>query len=109
MVVVDKGSVGTGTVTFDVSAGSKQKLTVTGSLTIAFSTWPTTGTYGECEIQLVNGGSATITWPTVSWYKGDGTNSTTFSSMSVTLASSGVNWVAVWSEDAGSTLYGRAI
>lgn len=107
--LVDKGSVGTGTVTFDVSAANKQKLTVTGSLTIAYSTWPASGTYGEVEVMLVNGGAGTITWPTVSWYKGDGTSSTTFSTMGVTLQASGTNWVAVWSVDGGTTLYGRAI
>jgi hypothetical protein len=74
--VTDKGSVGTGTVTFSVNADpsyiSEQKLTVTGNLTIAFSNWPSSGTYGEVEIQLVNGGSATITWPTINWPIGGG-------------------------------------
>jgi hypothetical protein len=106
--LVAKGSVGTGTVTFDVSAANKQSLTVTGSLTVAYSNWPASGTYGEVEVQLTNGGSATITWPTVSWLKGDGTNSTTFSTMGVTLYTSGVNFVIVWSTDGGTTLYGRA-
>lgn len=108
LVQTDKGSVGTGTVTFDASVAAKQKLTVTGSLTVAFSNWPASGTYGEVEIMLVNGGSATVTWPTVSWLKGDGTNSTTFSTMGVTLYSSGTNHVIVWSWDGGTTLYGRA-
>jgi hypothetical protein len=113
LIQTDKGSVGTGTVTFDASANAvngktKQKLTVTGSLTVAFSNWPATGKYGEVEIQLVNGGSATVTWPTVSWLKGDGTNSTTFSTMGVTLYTSGVNSIMLWSYDAGTTVYGRA-
>ena len=105
--LVDKGTVGTGTVTFDVSVSSKQKLTVSGALTIAFSGWPGAGAYAQIEIELVDGGT-NVTWPTVSWMKGDGTSSTTFSSMGVTLASSGTNWVIVWSTDGGSTLYGIA-
>jgi hypothetical protein len=86
----------------------KQKLTVTGSLTIAFSNWPTSGDYGECEIELVNGGAGTITWPTVHWLVGDGTTSTTFGNMNVTLQASGTNWVIVWTTDGGTTLYGKA-
>ncbi len=107
-LLVDKGSVGTGTVTFDASAARKQKLTVTGSLTIAFSNWPSSGTSGEVEIELVNGAAGTITWPTVHWLKGDGTNSTTFSTMGVTIYASGTNFVSIWTSDGGTTLYGRA-
>jgi hypothetical protein len=105
---VDKGSVSSGTVTFDASASMKQKLTVGGNLTAAFTGWPTSGTYAEVEIQLVNGGAFTVTWPTVNWLKGDGTSATTFSTMGVTLQSSGTNFVIVWSSDGGSTLYGSA-
>jgi hypothetical protein len=105
---LDKGSIGTGTVTFNASLNTKGKLTVTGALTVAFSSWPASGSYGEYEIQLVNGGSAAVTWPTVNWLKGDGTSSITFTDMSVALQTSGTNWVIVWSTDGGSTLYGRA-
>jgi hypothetical protein len=103
----DKGSVGSGTVTFTVSDDAKQKLTVTGALTIAFAGWPTTGNYAECEIELVNGGT-NVTWPTVNWAVGDGTTSTTFADTGITLASSGTNHVVVWSTDGGTTLYGVA-
>jgi hypothetical protein len=107
---VDKGTNSTGgaTITFDVSAGRKQKLTIGANTTIAFSNWPSSGTYGEVEIELVNGGSATITWPTINWVVGDGTYSTTFADQGVTLQSSGTNVVIVWSTDGGTTLYGVA-
>ena len=104
----DRGNSGTATITLDVSVATKQKLTITGTTTIAYSNWPASGTYGEIELMLVNGASSTVTWPTVSWLKGDGTNSTTFSTMGVTLYSSGTNFVIVWSTDGGTTLYGRA-
>src|SRR5262245_11665079 len=108
-VQVDKGTVNSGTVTFVVSAGTKQKLTVGGALTIAFSDWPTSGTYGEVEIQLVNGGIG-VTWPgAIKWLIGDGTNSTTFGDMGVTLQNAATNWVLVWSTDNGTSIYGRAI
>ena len=98
---------GTGTVTFNVSDDAKQKLTVTGALTIAFSGWPTTGNYAECEVELVDG-STNVTLPTVNWAVGDGTTSTTFADTGITLASSGTNHLIVWSTDAGTTLYGVA-
>jgi len=107
--IVDKGTVSSGTVTFDVSAAMRQRLQVGGALTVAFSNWPASGKWGECMIALVNGGSATITWPTVNWHVGDGTTSTTFSNMGITLATSGMNLVHVWTIDGGTTLYGRAI
>jgi hypothetical protein len=103
--VPDKGTVSSGTVTFSASI-PKQKLTVGGNLTIAYSSWP--AAYGEVEIQLVNGGAHTVTWPTINWVVGDGTTSTTFADMNVTLASSGTNHVMVWTWNGGTTLFGRA-
>jgi len=105
--VVDKGTINTGTVTFTASAGSKQKLTVGGPLTIAFTGWPVPGIYGEIEIQLVNAGVG-VTWPTVNWLVGNGASNTTFSAMGVTLVGSGSNWVVVWTTDGGTSIYGRA-
>jgi hypothetical protein len=104
----DKGSVSSGTVTFSAAVDGKQKLTVTGSLTIAFSNWASTGHYSEVEVMLVNGGSATVTHATVNWAVGDGTTSTTFSDTGITLASSGTNHLIVWTTDGGTTLYGVA-
>lgn len=103
----DKGTINSGVVTFDVSVSSVQKLTVGGALTVAFINWPVSGRYGEIEIELINGGT-NVTWPAINWLKGDGTNSTTFSSMGVTLNGSGTNWVIVWSTTGGSVLWGRA-
>lgn len=103
--VVDKGTVSSGTVTFSVAAGSRQRLQVGGALTIALSNKPTTA-WG-IEIELVNGGAAVITWPVVSWSKGDGTYSTTFSDMGVALLASGTNTVILWANAAG-TVFGKA-
>lgn len=105
---LDKGTVTSGTVTFNASKWQKYKLTVGGNLTIAFSSWLANG-YNEVQIQLVNGGSATLTWPSINWMKGDGTSSTSFASLGVTLQASGTNFVTVWSPDAGATLFGTAM
>ena|ERR1035437_4110545 len=104
----DLGTVTSGTATANVALSSEQKLTVGGNLTIAFSNWPSSGTYGEVEIELVNGGAHTITWPTINWRLGDGSSSTTFTDMNVTLQSSGTNFLMMWSTNGGTTLYGRA-
>ena len=56
-------SLGTGTHTFDYSAGRHQQLTVTGDITIAFSNFPS-GKTGLFMFDLVNAGAHTITWPT---------------------------------------------
>lgn len=106
---LDKGTITSGTVTFNLSTGgTKQKLTVGGALTVAFSGWPASGRYGEIEIDLVDGSAFTVTWPTVNWFVGDGTKSTTFAAMGVTLETSGHNSVMVWTYDGGTTLYGTA-
>jgi len=59
----DNGNSGAGTVTIDWRKGNKQKLTLTGSCTIAF-----TAPAGVCHVQLrlIQGGagSFTVTWPT---------------------------------------------
>lgn len=103
-----KGSVSTGTVTFARANGEKQTITVAGAQTWAFSGWPASGTYGELEIICTNAGAAAITLPTVQWLKGDGTTSTTFSSMGVTLQASGTNHFLFWTVNGGSTVFGRA-
>jgi len=102
---VDKGTVSTGTVSFDVQSATKQKLTVGGALTIALTNKPTND--WELEVDLTNGGSAAITFPTVNWLVGDGTTSTVFADMGVTLNAAGVNTLLFWGTGTGD-VYGRA-
>lgn len=105
----DKGTVVSGTVTFNYTDGSHQRLQVGGALTIATSTWPPTGTNGSMLVELVNGASATVTWPTVNWVKSDGTTTTTFASNGVTLQASGTDFFVLWTRDAGTTIYGKFV
>ena len=108
MAFLDKGNSGTTSQTLDYTAGSHQKLTVTGAFTLnAVSNWPPTGNLGEILLELTNGASSAVTWPTVNWVKSDGTTTTTFASNGVTLQSSGTDWVLLWSRDAGTTVYGK--
>ena len=67
--VVDQGLT-SGTITLDFSAGNFQKVTPAGSISLAFTNWPTTGTFGSIRfwIALTNTGytvSLPITTPGV--------------------------------------------
>jgi hypothetical protein len=104
--VAAKGSVTSGTVTFDATQNSAFTITNGGAQTWAFN-WGSG--YGEFEVIATNAGSAAITLPSgILWLVGDGTTSTTFSSQNVTLQASGVNHFLFWTPDGGTTVYGRA-
>lgn len=89
LVAVAKGNSGTSLVTFDYTAGSKQKSTATGNHTFAFSNWPPTGNEGVMHVEFTNYGAFTITPPTVTWHKPDGTTTTTLSAYFTALAAAG--------------------
>lgn len=107
----DKGTVSSGTVTFNIEGGNYQKLTVGGNLTLAFSNWAASGEHCAILLFLTNAGAHTITWPSINWLKADGTGDTdtSFSNTGYTLHSSGVDFVLVWTEDGGTTLYGKVV
>lgn len=108
-VMIDKGTVTTGTVTFTVSASSYQRLQVGGALIITTTGWPTANTYGEIMLELVNGASAAITWPTINWIRGDGTVTTTFANNGASLQVSGTDFITLWTRNGGTTIYGKII
>jgi len=62
-VQIADATLGTGTHTFDFSAGNVQKLTATGNITIVFSNVPVSK-YSTFVIYAVNWGAYTITLPT---------------------------------------------
>lgn len=105
-VFVDKGNSGTTAQVFDYTAGSEQKLTVTGAHTVTFTNFPPTGMAGGMKIQLVNPAAFVITWgTTINWIKSDRTTTTTFSSNGVTLLASGKMFAIIWYED--GAFYGK--
>lgn len=75
--------------------------TVTGGVTFSFSNVPSGATFiNGVLLKLVNGGSATVTWPaSVKWH----------SATAPTLTSSGTDVIALVSFDAGTTWYGNAL
>lgn len=114
VALVDKGTVSTGTVTFDVSAAEVQRLQVGGALTIAFSNWATAGNFSAIMVKLVNGGSATVTLPTINWQLPAGGFTTTFATYMTaigraSLQTSGTDFALFWTDDAATTLYGKLV
>lgn len=94
----------------DYVNGSHQRWTPnTGAQTLSITNWPPTGNLGEILIEGVNLGAATITWPTINWIKTDGTLTTTFASNGITLQASGIDFILLWTRDAGTTIYGKVI
>ena len=113
-VFLDRGTVSTGTVTFDYSAGSAQRLQVGGALTVALSNFPPAGNLGVIQLEFVNAGSAAVTFPTINWIQVNGTFTTSISTYLTNvgrnaLQTSGVDFVLLWSRDAGVTVYGKIL
>lgn len=92
-----------------VNGGHQRWAPNTGAQTLSIANWPPTGNLGELLIEGVNLGAATITWPTINWVKSDGTTTTTFSSNGVTLRTSGIDFVFLWTRDGGTTIYGKVM
>lgn len=65
--VVDKGSVSFGTVTFNLTEGNVQRLQVSGPVRLELSGFPPSGVFADLLVELVNGGSYTVTLPNVNW------------------------------------------
>lgn len=84
----------------------------TGVQALTISGWAASGTHSDLQIEGVNLGLATITWNAASpinWIKTDGSTTTTFSSNGVTLRTSGIDNVILWTRDGGTTIYGKII
>jgi len=95
--VVDSGNL-TGAVTFDLSAARFFYGTVTGDVTsITFSNTPATGKAVFVVLEITNGGSQTITWPSSIKWPGN---------IEPTLTSSGVDVLSFYTRDGGTTWRG---
>jgi hypothetical protein len=95
----------------DYANGSHQRWAPnTGAQTLTISNWPPVGNTGQLMIEGVNLGAVTLTWPTtINWIKSDGTMTNVFSQNGVTLQSSGIDFVLLWTRDSGATTYGRIV
>jgi hypothetical protein len=104
-------------VTFDRSAKSVWKLTVGGALTIATTGWPAAGNFGDLLIELVNGGSAAVTFTGINWIlPTTGAAAASFSAYltaigrsPASLQSAGTDWIYLWTTNGGTTINGKLL
>ena len=90
--IVAHGNTGTDAQEIDLADGSYHTMTVTGAFTISFTGWPT-GKVGSVIVKFVNGGSQVITWPGA------------IAGTDPVLQAAGTDFVTVWTDDDGTTLY----
>jgi hypothetical protein len=108
---------GGGTVAIDQSASNVFAATFSsGGVTWTMSNWPASGTYGEVQIEVINGGTATHTFPgAVKWVNPDGTLTTSFSTYmtnqrgTTTFQTSGTDFVCFWTRDGGANVYAKVL
>lgn len=85
----------------------------TGAQTLTITGWPATGSFASAVIEGINLGASTITWPSINWVNIDGTFTTSISAYltnaSITLQTSGIDFVVLWTRDGGTTIYGRIV
>lgn len=108
-VFADKGDSGTSAQVLDYSLAQHYRVKVTGVFALSMSNWQVSGLLAEMLIELVNGGAFAFTWPAINWVKADGSFTTSFASAGVTLQSSGIDWVLLWTRDEGATIYGKVM
>jgi hypothetical protein len=113
--IVDKGTVTTGTVICNLSNANVFRLQVGGPLTLTVTSWPASGLRLYAAFKLVNAGSSAVTiTPTINWVKPDGTFTTSIATYMTAigrtgLQTSGTDHMIWWSDDAGTTIYGKMI
>lgn len=91
------------------NGGVQRWAPATGAQSLTITGWPASGRQGTLWIEGVNLGAATISWPTINWVYSDGAISTTFPSSEITLRTSGIDFIMLWSRDGGTTIYGKVI
>ena len=88
----------TGSISIDRTNGEYQRLALTGNIILNISNWPAAGRYGRLVLEIVNGGTFTVTWPTAKWPAGG-----------VPVMSSGSDVYVFYSFDGGSTVYANIV
>jgi hypothetical protein len=110
----DKGTLASGTVTFNRAAGNVQRLQVGGALTLALSGFPAAGIFADMLIKLVNGGAYAVTLPTIQWVQPSGVPTATFATYLAAISRpalqiAGTDFIYLWTDDAGATIYGKLL
>ncbi len=102
------GSV-SGSKTVNIANGNVALMTISDNLTLSVTGWPASGHHGELLLEITNAGAHAITWPTVNWIMDDGSTTTNISNLHASFRTTGVDFVFLWTRDAGETVYGKVI
>ncbi|MDF3073470.1 MAG: hypothetical protein K0S54_1137 [Alphaproteobacteria bacterium] len=84
----------------------------TGPQALNITNWPPAGVRGEMLVEGVNLGAAAIAGPAVNWIKTDGKFTVTSdwnANHGIALQAAGIDFILLWTRDAGATLYGKVI
>lgn len=102
-------SMGDGNPTLNFGESIYHKVTVNAAGTIGFSGFEN-GKLGVMMVELTNGGAHSVAWPAaLKWIAPDGSLVTSLAAMSVNLNTAGKDFVSVFSEDGGNTLYAKIL
>lgn len=114
LTYVDLGTKAAGsTVAVVAATANVQRATFTGGSVTWTYTWPAGSIYAEVQMDIINGGLATHTFPAaVKWYNPDGTIAANFAayignkrSGATNFQTAGIDFAIFWSHDAGTTIY----
>lgn len=107
---IDDGEIGGGElVTCLFSDGEVHRVEATSEFQISFGGWQASGTRCEMEIECVNFGGKTITWDTLRWVIAGGAYTTIASNNGVTFQTSGIDYLLLWTDDGGATIYAKVL
>jgi len=115
---VDNGSISSSTITFNMANANAQAATFDGSGTITWTLagWPTSGTYGAIQLEIINGGTMTHVFPAaVQWINPNGTTTTSFSTYmtnqrgTTNFQTTGTDFVCMWTRNNGTTIYAKVL
>jgi hypothetical protein len=109
-IVNHQGLVSEGILTIDRRQGPVQRATVGGPLTIVLIGF-IANAYSDIEVELTNGGSQTLTWPTtINWVSpATGALTPSFTTYGVSLQTAGTDFIVFWSPDGGTTIFGKVV
>jgi hypothetical protein len=106
--VKNLGTVSSGTVNVLRSNAPVQQLIAGGPLTLTIGGF--IAGYNDLVLELTNGGSTTITWPSnINWVTSTGAVTNSFSAYGVQLQSAGTDFIAFWTPDGGTTIFAKVI
>lgn len=81
-----------------------------GTQTVTLTGWSESGLRSELLLEVYNlGAVSTLNLPTIHWFKGDGTFVTSFADTGIVFNASGVDFIYLFTMNAGSKVYGKVL